>query len=71
MNAGQAVRIRRYPTLTGTLLSGEYRRYFPATDDTPAYTPLEARVDVRWDAQHGTPERTTIIADRLEVVVHA
>lgn len=67
MNAGQVVRIKRYPTLTGTLLGGEYHRQLRDMDNNIIPTP-EPRVDVRWDSQHGTPTRTTIIADRLEVV---
>ena len=68
MNAGQRVRIIKFPHLTGTCVNGSYQRTFKdwATDRT--FTPPEPRVDIKWDIEHGTPERTTIMEELLEIV---
>lgn len=69
MTAGQRVKIKRYPKLTGTITVGSYRRYFSGFPWESPFTAPELRVDVAWDEALGTPDKTTIREDLLEVVV--
>jgi len=67
MNAGKRVHIKRYPHLTGTVKLGSHHVTY-RNEMNEEHTPPEPRVYIAWDAEHGTPETTTIMEALVEVI---